>query len=71
MKAIEGKDDETINLNVSGQKLTTKRSTLCQVEGSLLVTMLNGRWEGGIECIRKNNEFFDDDSRFIRPVRCA
>ena len=43
MKAIEGKDDETINLNVSGQKLTTKRSTLCQVEGSLLATMLNGR----------------------------
>ena len=34
MKAVEVND--IIHLNVGGYKLTTKRSTLCQVEGSLL-----------------------------------
>ena len=31
------KDDEIIHLNIGRQKCTTKRSTLCQVEGSLTV----------------------------------
>jgi pyruvate dehydrogenase complex dehydrogenase (E1) component len=36
MKAVEVSDNDIKNLNVGGHKLTTKRSTLCQVEGSLL-----------------------------------
>jgi hypothetical protein len=36
MNAGEVSDNDIIHLNVGGQKLTTERSTLCQVEGSLL-----------------------------------
>ena len=41
MKPFEVNDDDIIDLNVGGQKLTTTRSTLCQVEGSLLASMFN------------------------------
>ena len=44
--ATEGNDDESTHLNFGGQKISTKRSTLCQVKGSLLATMLTGRREG-------------------------
>ena len=47
MKAVEVSDNDIIELNVGGHKLTTKRSTLCQVEGSLLASMFSGRWEQG------------------------
>ena len=35
MNAVRVNDDDLIDLNVGGQRLTTTRSTLCQVEGSL------------------------------------
>ncbi len=35
MKALDVSEDDIIRLNVGGQKFTTTRSTLCQVEGSL------------------------------------
>ena len=39
MKAFTVNDNDIIHLNVGGQKLTTKRSVLYQVEGSLLSTL--------------------------------
>jgi hypothetical protein len=48
MKAVEVSDNDIIHLNVGGHKLTTKRSTLCQVEGSLLASMFSGRWEDSL-----------------------
>ena len=36
-------DEDVIELNVGGQMMTTKRTTLCQVEGSLLAAMFSGR----------------------------
>ena len=44
MEAIKVSDDDIIHLNVGGQRFSTTRATLCQVEGSLLATMFN---EGG------------------------
>ena len=41
--------DDDINLNVSGTKLATLRSTLCQVKDSMLATMFSGRWENHID----------------------
>ena len=41
MNAVKVNDDDIINLNVGGKKITTKRSTLCQVEGSLLASMFS------------------------------
>ena len=49
MKPFEVNDDDIIDLNVGGQKLTTTRSTLCQVEGSLLASMFSGRWEDALK----------------------
>ena len=49
MQAIVTKDDDIIHLNVGGQKFTTERSTLCQVEGSLFATMFSGRWEDSVK----------------------
>jgi hypothetical protein len=44
MKPFEVSDDDIIHLNVGGQKLTSTRSTLCQVEGSLLQTFQPSRF---------------------------
>ncbi len=49
MEAFVVSDDDIIDLNVGGQKLTTTRSTLCQVEGSLLASMFSGRWEDSLK----------------------
>ena len=59
MKSVEVSDDDMIHLNVGGQKFTTKRSTLCQVEGSLLASMFSGRWEDGLERDQDGAVFFD------------
>ena len=52
-------DNDIINLNVGGTKLTTLRSTLCQVEDSLLATMFSGRWEDNIKRDQDGAVFFD------------
>ncbi|CAB3980897.1 Chaperone dnaK2 [Paramuricea clavata] len=59
MKAVEVSDSDIIHLNVGGHKLTTKRSTLCQVEGSLLASMFSGRWEDSLERDQDGAVFFD------------
>ena len=51
--------DNIINLNVGGKKLTTLRSTLCQVEDSLLASMFSGRWEDNIKRDKDGAVFFD------------
>ena len=42
-------NDDIIQLNVGGQKFTTTRSTLRQVNGSLLATMFNGSMQHGLK----------------------
>ena len=59
MNAVKVSDDDVINLNVGGQKITTKRSTLCQVEGSLLASMFSGRWENKLSRDKDGCVFFD------------
>ena len=59
MTAIAVKDDDIINLNVGGTKMTTKRSTLCQVKGSLLASMFSGRWEDSLSRDKDDCIFFD------------
>ena len=59
MKAVVVSDNDIIHLNVGGHKLTTKRSTLCQVEGSLLASMFSGRWEDSLERDQDGAVFFD------------
>ena len=52
-------DNDIINLNVGGTKLTTRRSTLCQVKDSLLATMFSERREDNIERDQDGAVFFD------------
>ena len=65
MKAVLVSDSDIIHLNVGGQKITTKRSTLCQVEGSLLASMFSGRWEDGLERDKDGCIFFDFNPQYF------
>ena len=65
MKAVEVSDNDIIELNVGGHKLTTKRSTLCQVEGSLLASMFSGRWEDSLERDQDGAIFFDFNPQYF------
>ena len=68
MKAVEVSDNDIIHLNVGGHKLTTKRSTLCQVEGSLLASMFSGRWEDSLERDKDGAIFFDFNPQYFLVI---
>ena len=59
IEAFVVNDDDIIDLNVGGQKLSTSRSTLCQVEGSFLASMFSGRWEDGLKRDKDGAVFLD------------
>ena len=59
IEAVNVNDDDLIDLNVGGTKLTTTRSTLSQVQDSLLSTMFSGRWEDNIKRDKDGAVFFD------------
>ena len=59
IEAVNVRDDDLINLNVGGTKITTTRLTLCQVENSLLAAMFSGRWEDNIKRDQDGAVFFD------------
>ena len=65
MKAVDVSDDDIIHLNVGGQKFTSTRSTLCQVEGSLLATMFSGRWEDSVKRDEDGAVFFDVNPQYF------
>ena len=68
IKIIDVSDDDIISLNVGGQKFTTTRSTLCQVEGSLLFTMFIGRWEDGLKRDQDGAVFFDFNPEYFSYI---
>ena len=65
MKAVDVSDDDIISINVGGQKFTTTRSTLCQIEGSLLSIMFSGRWEDGLKRDQDGAVFFDFNPQYF------
>ena len=65
MKGLDVSDDDIIRLNVGGQKFTTTRSTLYQVEGSLLATMFSGRWEDAVKRDEDGAVFFDFNPQYF------
>ena len=68
MKAVTMNNNDIIHLNIGGQKMTTKRSTLCQVEGSLLASMFSGRWEDGLERDKYGCIFFDFNPQYFSLI---
>ena len=65
INSIHVKDDDIIKLNVGGTKITTKRSTLCQVEGSFLASMFSGRWEDSLARDEDDRVFFDFNPQYF------
>ena len=65
MNSVQVNDDDLIDLNVGGQRLTTTRSTLCQVEGSLLASMFSGRWEDRLKYDKDGAVFFDFNPQYF------
>ena len=65
MKASTVNDNDILHINVGGQKLTTKRSTPCQVEDSLLATMFSGRWEESLERDQDGVVFLDFNPQYF------
>ena len=68
MKAVMVNNNDIIHLNVGGEKMTTKRSTLCQVEGSLLAPMFSGRWEDGLERDKDGCIFLDFNPKYFSLI---
>ena len=68
MKGLDVSDDDIIRLNVGGQNFTTTRSTLCQVEGSLLATMFSGRWEDAVKRDQDGAVFFDFNPQYFSYI---
>ena len=60
--------DMIIHLNVGGQKFSTKRSTLCQVEGSLLTVMFSDRWEQTLERDQDGVVFLDFNPQYFALI---
>ena len=59
MMKIEVEDDDVVSLNIGGKIMAASRSTLCQVEGSLLASMFSGRWEERLKKDKHGNVFLD------------
>ena len=68
MATVSVRDDDIIHLDVSGLKLKTTRSTLCQVEGSLLASMFSGRWEDSVQRDKDGAVFLDFNSQHFTVI---
>ncbi len=68
MNATEVNDDDLIYLNVGGQKITTTRSTLCQIEGSLLALMFSGHWDNSNKLDKDGAVFLDYNPQYFVPI---
>ena len=62
----EGSD--VIELNVGGERMATLRSTLCQVEGSLLASMFSGRWEDSMSHDKEGRIFLNFDPKYFALI---
>ena len=62
---MENKNDDVIELNVGGQAMATRRSTLCQVEGSFLSSMFSGRWNDNMIRDKDGRIFLDFNPKYF------
>jgi hypothetical protein len=63
-----GDENDIVYLNVGGTKMATKRSTLCQIEGSLLASLFSGRWEDNVERDVDGHAFLDFNPKLFALV---
>ena len=65
---MEDNNDDIIHLNVGGTIMASKRSTLCQVEGSMLASLFSGRWEDNVQRDDDGHIFFDYNPKLFAIV---
>ena len=63
MNSLEEGSVDLVELNIGGELVTVRRSTLCLVEGSLLATMFSGRWEESLVRDSSGRVFLDFDPK--------
>ena len=63
MKSLGSGCQDLVELNIGGELVTAKRSTLCHVEGSLLASMFSGRWEKSLVRDASGRVFLDFDPK--------
>ncbi|XP_046851096.1 uncharacterized protein LOC124444516 isoform X1 [Xenia sp. Carnegie-2017] len=68
MMQIDNKSDDVISLNIGGESMTCLRSTLCQIDGSLLASMFSGRWEDRLTKDKDGNVFLDYDPECFKFI---
>jgi len=62
------RDNDIIHLNVGGMKHSVKRSTVTQVQGSLLASMFSGRWDNKLDRDEEGRVFLDFNPQFMEKV---
>ena len=50
---------DVVKMNVGGTVMASKRSTLCQIQGSLLASMFGGSWDDSLDLDEDGNIFLD------------
>lgn len=65
---MESKKDDLVNLNVSGDHITARRSTLCLYEGTYLASMFSGRWENAVTKDSSGRVFLELNPQIFRKI---
>lgn len=68
MSAMGARSGDVLRLNVGGTLHSTKRSTLTQLEGSVLEGMFSGRWEKSLDVDEDGRIFLDFDPECFGEV---
>eukprot|EP00812_Abedinium_dasypus_P002906 NODE_1355_length_1167_cov_304.282374.p1 GENE.NODE_1355_length_1167_cov_304.282374~~NODE_1355_length_1167_cov_304.282374.p1 ORF type:complete len:349 (-),score=76.71 NODE_1355_length_1167_cov_304.282374:104-1054(-) len=68
MEVFNKTPDELVAVNAGGETFTARRSTLCQVEGSMLASMFSGRWDHSLAYDENGAAFVDASPRVFEAV---
>jgi hypothetical protein len=68
MNKLPTQGDQIVELNIGGENITTHRSTLCAVQGSMLAAMFSGRWEEQLQKDKDGRYFLDHDPYCVRKI---
>eukprot|EP00812_Abedinium_dasypus_P002115 NODE_1257_length_1191_cov_428.841549.p1 GENE.NODE_1257_length_1191_cov_428.841549~~NODE_1257_length_1191_cov_428.841549.p1 ORF type:complete len:313 (+),score=114.21 NODE_1257_length_1191_cov_428.841549:128-940(+) len=68
MQVFNKEPDELITVNAGGTIFRVRRSTLCQVEGSVLAAMFSGRWDQSLTYDEEGAVFVDSSPAVFEAV---
>eukprot|EP00803_Ostreobium_quekettii_P001166 evm.model.scf_1801.5 EVM.evm.TU.scf_1801.5 scf_1801:27677-30816(+) len=68
MERVRVSDSDIVYMNVGGKLFATKRSSLLQVQGSVLELLFSGRWEDRLDRDASGNVFFDYDPELFNVL---